>query len=70
VLSTSSLHSHQELLPSVLLYKNVKIVILRAVISPFVSYGGATLISHIKRIFEKRILRGMFLPKSDKIIGG
>jgi hypothetical protein len=64
----------QNLLSSSLLSKNIKIKIYRTVILPVVLYGceiwSLTLRDeYILRVFENRVLRGIFGPKSDKVTG-
>jgi hypothetical protein len=67
-------HSVQNLLSSRLLSKNVKIRIYKTIILPVVLYGCETwsLTSreeHGLRVFEKRMLRRIFGPKRDKVMG-
>jgi hypothetical protein len=68
-------HSVQNLLPSRLLYKNVKIRIYRSTILPVVLYGCETWSltlrkEHRLRVFENRVLRRIFGPKTDDVMGG
>jgi hypothetical protein len=67
-------HSVQDLLSSCLLSKNTKIKIYRTIILPVVLYGCETwsLIlreEHRLRVFENRMLRRIFGPKSDGVTG-
>jgi hypothetical protein len=62
------------LLSSSLLSKNVKINIYRTIILPVVSYGCETWSvalreEHRLRVFENRVLRGIFGPKRDEVTG-
>jgi hypothetical protein len=64
--------SVQSLLSSHLLSRNVEVKIFKAIILPFVLYGCETwsLISreeHRLRVFENRVLRKIFGPKSDEV---
>jgi hypothetical protein len=68
------LHSVQSLLSSRLLSKNVKFKICKTVILPVVLYGCETWSltlreEHRVRVFENRMLRGMFGPKRDEGTG-
>jgi hypothetical protein len=65
----------QNILPSRLLFKNVKIKIYRTIILPVVLYGCETwsLILREERglkVFESRVLRRIFGLKRDEMIGG
>jgi hypothetical protein len=65
----------QSLLPSRLLFGNVKVMVHRTIILPGVLYGRGTWSltlreEHRLRVFDKRVLRGIFGPKSDKGKGG
>jgi hypothetical protein len=67
-------HSVQNLLPSCLLPKNVKIKIYRTIILPAVMCGCETRTltlreEHRLRVFENRILRRKFGPMKDEITG-
>ena len=67
-------HSVQNPLSSSLLSTNVKIKIYRTVILPFVLYGCETWSLTLRkesrlRVFETRVLRTVFGPKRDKVIG-
>jgi len=67
-------HSVQNLLSSSLLSKNLKIKIYRTIILPVVSYGCETWLltlreEHRLRVFENRVLRRIFGPKKDEVIG-
>jgi hypothetical protein len=68
-------HSVQNLLSSRLLSTNIKISIYEAIILPVVLHGreawSLTLRKeHRLRVFEKRVLRRIFGPKRDEVIGG
>jgi hypothetical protein len=57
------------------LYKNIKIRIYKIIILPVVLYGCETLSltlreEHRLRVFENRVLRGIFGPKRDEETGG
>jgi hypothetical protein len=57
-----------------LLSKNTKIRIYRTIILPVVLYGCETWSltlreEHRLRVFENRVLRGIFGPKRDKVTG-
>jgi hypothetical protein len=57
-----------------LLSKNVKIVVYKIIILPVVLYRCETLPltlteEHRLRVFENRMLRSIFGPKRDEIIG-
>jgi hypothetical protein len=61
-------------LSSPLLHKNVKIKIYKIIILPVVLYGCETWSltlreEHRLRVFEKRVLRRMFGPKRDEMVG-
>jgi len=63
-------HSVQNLLSSILLSKNLKIKIYRAIILPFVLHGYKTwsltwMEERRLRMFENRVLRGIFWPKKE-----
>ena len=67
-------HSVQNLLPSSLLSKNVKIKMYRTVVLPFVLYGCETWLLTLReecrlRVSENRVLRRIFGPKRDKTTG-
>jgi len=67
-------HSVLNILCSSLQSKNLKIKIYRNVILPVVLYGCETwsLIlreEHRLRVFENRVLRKIFGPKTDEVIG-
>jgi len=64
----------QNLLSSSLLSKNIKIKIYRTVILPVVLYGCETWSLTLReerrvRVFENRVLRGIFGPERDEVIG-
>jgi hypothetical protein len=68
-------HSVQKLLPSRLLSKNVKIRIYKTIILPVVLYGRETWSRTLReecrlRVFDYRVLRRIFDPKRDEVIGG
>jgi hypothetical protein len=61
-------------LASRLLSRNVKVKIYKAIILSVVLYGCETWSltlreEHILRVFENRVLRRMFGPKRDEVIG-
>jgi predicted component of type VI protein secretion system len=67
-------HSVENLLSS-RKFKNVKVNIYKTVISSLVLYGCETwsLVlreGHRLRVFEKRVLRRIFVPKRGEIVGG
>ena len=64
----------QNLLPSRLLSKNLKMKIYRTIILPVVWYGCETWSSTLReeryvKLFEKRVLRRIFRPRSDEVTG-
>ena len=64
----------QNLLSSNLLSKNVKIMMYRTIILPVVLYGCEIWFLTPReecrlRVFENRVLRGIFGPKRDKVTG-
>jgi hypothetical protein len=68
-------HSVQNLLSSHLLSKNVKIRIYKTIILPVVLYGCETLPltlreEHRLRLFENRVLRRIFGPRREEVMGG
>jgi hypothetical protein len=68
-------NSVQDLLPSRLLSKNIKIRIYNTIILPVVLYGCETWPltlreEHRLRVFENRVLRRIFGPKRDEVTGG
>jgi hypothetical protein len=68
-------HSVQNLLSSRLQSKNVKVGIYKTIVLPVVLYGCETLSLTVKeehklRMFENRVLRGIFRPKRDGVTGG
>jgi hypothetical protein len=74
-LGNACYHSVQNLLSSRLLSRNVKIRIYRTTILSVILYGcetwSLTLMEEHRLIaFEKRMLRGIFWPKRDEVIGG
>src|SRR5215469_8621774 len=69
-LGNACYYSVQNLLPSSLLCKNVKIEIYRTIIFPVVLYGCETWSLTLKEerslnVFENRVLRRVFGPKRD-----
>jgi hypothetical protein len=67
-------HSVQNLLSSRLLFKNVKIRIYKTIILPVVLYGCETWSPTLReerrlKVFENRVLRRIFGPKRDEVIG-
>jgi len=67
-------NSVQNLLPPSLLPKNIKIEINRTMIFPVVLYGCKTWYLTLREefqlsVFENRMLRKMFRPKRDRVIG-
>jgi hypothetical protein len=65
----------QNLLSSRMLSRNVKIKIYKTIILPLVLYGYETWSltlreEHRLRVFENRVLRRIFGPKSDEVTGG
>jgi hypothetical protein len=67
-------HSVQSLLTSRLLSKNLKVRIYKTIILPMVLYGCETWSltlreEHRLRVFENRVLRRIFGPKSDEVTG-
>jgi hypothetical protein len=67
-------HSVQNLLSSRLLSKNVKIKIYKTIILPVVLYGcdswSLTLREECRlRVFENKVLRRIFGPKTDEVTG-
>jgi len=67
-------HSVQNFLPSRLLSKILKFTIYRTVILPVVLYGCETWSLTVRekrkpRVFENRMLRKIFGPRSDEVPG-
>jgi hypothetical protein len=67
-------HSVQNLLSSRLLSKNLKIRIYKTIILPVVLYECETWSltlreEHRLRVFENRVLRRIFGPKKDEVVG-
>jgi hypothetical protein len=67
-------HSVQSLLSYSLLSRNVKVKIYKTIILPVVLYRHETWSltlreEHRLRVFENRVLRGIFGPKSDDVTG-
>jgi hypothetical protein len=68
-------HSVQSLLSSRLLSKNLKMRIYKTIILPVILYGFETWSLTLKeehrlRVFEDKVLRRVFGPKSDEVTGG
>ena len=73
-LGNACYHSVQNLLSSTLLSKNLKIKIYRTVILPVVLYGCETWSLTLReerklRVFENRVLRKIFGPRRDEVMG-
>jgi hypothetical protein len=67
-------HSVQSLLSSRLPSRNVKVKIYKTLIVPVILYGYETWSltlreEHRLRVFENRVLRGVFGPKRDEVTG-
>jgi len=67
-------YSVQNLLPSSLLSKNLKIKIYRTIILPIVLYGCETWSltlreEHRLKVFENRVLRRVFGPRRNEVTG-
>jgi hypothetical protein len=67
-------HSVHSLLSSRLLSRNVKVKIYKTIILPLVVYGCETWFvtlreEHRLRVFENRVLRGIFGAKGDEVTG-
>jgi hypothetical protein len=71
-------HGHRTVLNNLLyyrlIYKNLKIKIYRTVIVPVILYGCETWSLTLReerrlRVFENRVLRGIFRPKRDEVTG-
>jgi len=67
-------HSVQNVLSSSLLSKNIKIKIYRTITLPVVLYGCETWSLTLReerrlRVFENRVLRRIFGPKTDEVTG-
>jgi hypothetical protein len=67
-------HSVQSLLSSHLLSRNVKVKIYKTIILPVVLYGCETWSLTLReerrlKVFENRVLRKIFGPKRDKVMG-
>jgi hypothetical protein len=53
-----------------LLSRNVKVKIYKTIILPVVLYGCETWsLTHRLRVFENRVLRRIFGPKRDEVVG-
>jgi hypothetical protein len=71
----ASYHSVQSLLSSCLLWKNLKMRIYKTIILLMVLYGCETwsvtlMEEHRLRMFENKVLRRIFGPKRDEVMGG
>jgi hypothetical protein len=67
-------HSVQNILSSLLLFKNTNIKIQKTIILSFVLYGCGTWSLILKeeyrmRVFENRVLRRIFGPKREEVAG-
>jgi hypothetical protein len=67
-------NSVQNVLSSLLPFERVKIEIYEAIVLPVVLYGSETWSltlreEHSLRLFENGVLRGIFGPKRDEVIG-
>jgi len=67
-------HSVQNILSSGLLFKTLKIKIYKTIILPAILYGCETWSLTLReerrvRVLENRVLRSIFGPKMDKVIG-
>jgi hypothetical protein len=67
-------HSVKFLLPSLLLSRNLEVKIYKTLILPVVLYGCETSSltlreEHRLKVFENRVLRGIFGPKRDEVTG-
>jgi hypothetical protein len=74
-LGNACYHAVQNLLSYYLLSKNVKVEIYKTIILPVVLYGFETRSltfreEHRLRMFENRVLRRIFGPKTDDVTGG
>jgi hypothetical protein len=73
-LGNACYHSVHSLLSSRLLSGNLKVKIYRTIILPVVLYGCGTLSVTLRkerrvRVFENRVLRRIFGPKWDEVMG-
>jgi hypothetical protein len=73
-LGNACYHSVQSLLSSCLLSGNLKVKIHKTIILPVVLYDCETWSvtlreEHRLRVFENRVLRGIFGPKRDEVRG-
>jgi hypothetical protein len=73
-LGNACYHSVQSLLSSHLLSRNIKVKIYKTIIVPVVLYGCETWSltlskEHRLRVFENRVLRRIFGPKRDELMG-
>jgi hypothetical protein len=71
-LGNACYHSVQSLLSYGLLSRNLKVKIYKTIIQPVVLYGSETWSltlreDHRLRVFENRVLRGIFGPKRDEV---
>jgi hypothetical protein len=63
-------HSVQNLLPSRLLFKNIKIRIYKTIILRVVSYGSETWSVTLREVHRLRVPRRIFGPKRNEVTGG
>jgi hypothetical protein len=70
-LGNACYHSVHNLLSFRVLYRNVKVKIYKTIILPVVLYGCETwsLTLREDRVFENRVLRRIFGPKRDEVMG-
>jgi hypothetical protein len=73
-LGNACYHSVQSLLSSCLLCRDLKVKIYKTIILPVVFYGCETWSltlreEHRLRVFENRVLRRIFGPKRDEVMG-
>jgi hypothetical protein len=73
-LGNACYHSVQSLLSSHVLSRNLKVKICKTIILPFVLYGCETWSvtlreEHRLRMFENSVMRRMFGPKRDEVMG-
>jgi hypothetical protein len=73
-LGSACYHLVQSLLSSFVMSRNIKVKICKAIILPGVLYGYETWFLSLReenrlRVFENRILRRIFGPKGDDVMG-
>jgi hypothetical protein len=66
--------SVQSILTSRLLSKNLKIKVYKTIVLPVISYGRETWSlmlreEHRQKVFENRVLRGIFRLKREEMVG-